>query len=54
MSVKTLEIDGKTLTGVAGETIFAVAWDHGIQIPRLCHVGGTQRPRRLPPLPGRN
>jgi bidirectional [NiFe] hydrogenase diaphorase subunit len=40
MSVKTLQIDGKMLTGRAGETLFAVAWDHGIHIPRLCHVGG--------------
>ena len=40
MSVKTLEIDGKMVTGMAGSTIFAVAWEHGIHIPRLCHVGG--------------
>jgi len=40
MSVKTLEIDGKMITGMAGQTIFSAAWDHGIQIPRLCHVGG--------------
>jgi bidirectional [NiFe] hydrogenase diaphorase subunit len=40
MSVKTLQIDGKMVTGRAGETLFAVAWDHGIRIPRLCHVGG--------------
>lgn len=40
MSVKTLEIDGKMVTGRAGEAIFAVAWDHGIHIPRLCHIGG--------------
>jgi len=40
MSVKTLEIDGQTVTGMAGETIFSVAWEHGIKIPRLCHVGG--------------
>ena len=41
MSVKTLEIDGRMVTGVAGETIFSVAWDNGIRIPRLCHVGGV-------------
>ena len=41
MSVRTLEIDGKMCTGVAGETIFSVAWDNGIHIPRLCHVGGV-------------
>jgi bidirectional [NiFe] hydrogenase diaphorase subunit len=40
MSVKTLQIDGKMVTGRAGETLFSVAWDHGIRIPRLCHVGG--------------
>lgn len=40
MSVKTLEMDGKMVTGVTGETIFSVAWENGIRIPRLCHVGG--------------
>ncbi len=40
MSVKTLEIDGKMVTGLVGETIFDVAWNNGIRIPRLCHVGG--------------
>jgi len=40
VSVKTLEIDGKMVTGVAGETIFNAAWNANIRIPRLCHVGG--------------
>jgi len=40
MSVKTLQIDGNMVTGVDGDTIFSVAWEHGIRIPRLCHVGG--------------
>ncbi len=40
MSVKTLVIDGKAVTGRAGETIFNVAWENGVRIPRLCHVGG--------------
>jgi bidirectional [NiFe] hydrogenase diaphorase subunit len=40
MSVKTLQIDDKMVTGLAGESIFSVAWDQGIHIPRLCHVGG--------------
>jgi bidirectional [NiFe] hydrogenase diaphorase subunit len=40
MSVKTLEIDGKMVTGVAGETVFSAAWNIGIHIPRLCHIGG--------------
>ncbi|HXP48196.1 MAG TPA: bidirectional hydrogenase complex protein HoxU [Terriglobales bacterium] len=40
MSVKTLQIDGKAVTGMADDAIFTVAWEHGIRIPRLCHVGG--------------
>ena len=40
MSVKTLEIDGRMITGLSGETIFSVAWESGIRIPRMCHVGG--------------
>jgi bidirectional [NiFe] hydrogenase diaphorase subunit len=40
MSVKTLQVDGKMVTGVAGETLFTVAWNNGIHIPRLCHIGG--------------
>ena len=40
MSVKTLEIDGRMVTGLAGQTIFDAAWGNGIRIPRLCHVGG--------------
>lgn len=40
MSVKTLTIDDKAVTGRAGESIFSVAWTAGIRIPRLCHVGG--------------
>jgi len=40
MSVRTLHIDGKMVTGLAGQSIFSVAWDNGIRIPRLCHVGG--------------
>lgn len=40
MSVYTLEIDGKMVAGDADQTIFNVAWDNGIKIPRLCHVGG--------------
>jgi bidirectional [NiFe] hydrogenase diaphorase subunit len=40
MSVLTLSIDGKMLTGMVGESIFTVAHHNGIKIPRLCHVGG--------------
>lgn len=42
MNVKTLQIDGKMVTGMEGDAIFAVAWEHGIHIPRLCHVGGLR------------
>lgn len=42
MSVKTLQIDGKMVTGMEGDAIFAVAWEHSIHIPRLCHVGGLR------------
>ncbi len=40
MSVKTLQIDGEMITGMEGESVFTVAWEHGIHIPRLCHIGG--------------
>lgn len=39
MSVKTLVIDDNAVTGMDGQTIFKVAWDHDIHIPRLCHIG---------------
>ena len=40
MSVNTLQIDSRMVTGREGDAIFAVAWEHGIHIPRLCHIGG--------------
>jgi bidirectional [NiFe] hydrogenase diaphorase subunit len=40
MSVRTLEVDGRAITALEDQTIFAAAWDHGIRIPRLCHLGG--------------
>lgn len=40
MSVRTLEIDGKLITALEGQTIFSAAWDSGNHIPRLCHLGG--------------
>ena len=40
MSVSTLELDGKTITAIEGQTIFDAAWDSGVHIPRLCHLGG--------------
>jgi bidirectional [NiFe] hydrogenase diaphorase subunit len=41
VSVNTLTIDGKMVTGMTGETVFDVAWNNGVRIPRLCHVGGV-------------
>jgi bidirectional [NiFe] hydrogenase diaphorase subunit len=41
VSVRTLEIDGKSVTGLPEQTIFDVAWENGIKIPRLCHIGGV-------------
>jgi bidirectional [NiFe] hydrogenase diaphorase subunit len=41
MTVKTLTIDGKMLTGVAGESVFTVAWHNDLHLPRLCHLGGV-------------
>jgi bidirectional [NiFe] hydrogenase diaphorase subunit len=40
MSVKTLHINNRAVTGMEDQTIFSVAWDNGIKIPRLCHVAG--------------
>ena len=40
MSVRTLVVDGKTITALEDQTIFSAAWESGIKIPRLCHVGG--------------
>ncbi len=40
MSVRTLTVDGKTITALEGQTIFSAAWEGGIRIPRLCHLGG--------------
>ena len=36
-----ITIDGKMVTGMTGETLFDVAWNNGVRIPRLCHVGGV-------------
>lgn len=40
MSVRTLTVDGQTITGTEDQTLFSAAWNAGIKIPRLCHVGG--------------
>lgn len=39
-NVVTLRIDGRDLSARDDQTIFSAAWDSGIRIPRLCHVGG--------------
>lgn len=44
MSVRTLEVDGKMITALEGQTIFEAAWESGIHIPRLCHIGGLSSP----------
>lgn len=40
MTVHTLEIDGREVGARAGETILAVAHEHGIEIPTLCALEG--------------
>ena len=40
MSVRTLVLDGNAITALEGQTIFAAAWESGVHIPRLCHLGG--------------
>lgn len=40
MTVHTLEIDGREVSARAGETILAVAHEHGIEIPTLCSLEG--------------
>lgn len=40
MTVHTLEIDGREVGARAGETILAVAHEHGIEIPTLCSLEG--------------
>jgi len=44
VSVRTLEVDGKIITALEGQTIFSAAWESGIHIPRLCHIGGLSNP----------
>jgi bidirectional [NiFe] hydrogenase diaphorase subunit len=44
MSVRTLEVDGRTITALEGQTIFSAAWESGIHIPRLCHIGVLSSP----------
>lgn len=38
--VLTLKIDGKDVTGRAGETVLQVARENGIEIPTLCYLEG--------------
>jgi bidirectional [NiFe] hydrogenase diaphorase subunit len=40
MSIRSFEVDGNLITAMEGQTIFSAAWDSGINIPRLCHLGG--------------
>ena len=40
MAVKTLTIDGKSVTADESESILEVATDAGIHIPTLCHLEG--------------
>ncbi len=40
MTVHTLEIDGREVGARDGETILAVAHEHGIEIPTLCSLEG--------------
>ncbi len=54
MTVYTLTIDGKDVAGTEGQTIMDVAEENGIDIPGLCHLPGHPRPRRLPPVRGRD
>lgn len=44
MSVSTLEVDGKMITALEGDSIFSAAWDAGIHIPRICHIGVLSNP----------
>ncbi|MBX7246163.1 MAG: bidirectional hydrogenase complex protein HoxU [Candidatus Sumerlaeaceae bacterium] len=40
MSVKTLVIDGKDVSGNDNQTVMEVARENGIRIPALCHLDG--------------
>jgi len=40
MSVRTLTIDGRPVSATDDQTILAVAREHGIDIPTLCHFDG--------------
>lgn len=40
MSVRTLSIDGRTITALEGETILTAAAEADIHIPHLCHLAG--------------
>ena len=40
VDVKTLIIDGKDVSGRAGQTILEVARENNIDIPTLCHLDG--------------
>ena len=52
MGVKTLIIDGQEVSARSGQTILEVARENDIKIPTLCHIEGSRRGGRLPPLSG--
>ena len=37
--VVTLQINGNDVSGRDDQTIFQVAWDYNVKIPRLCYIG---------------
>ena len=40
MTVYTLSIDGRDVSGTEGQSIMEVAEENGIDIPGLCHLPG--------------
>ena len=53
VSVVTLKIDGKDVSGRADETILDLARENSIPIPTLCYLEGLSGWGALPPLPRR-
>ena len=41
MAAKTLTIDGKQISAVAGSTVLQAAAEAGVKIPTLCHLEGV-------------
>lgn len=40
--IRTLEVDGRTITAPEGQTVWRAAYEAGVHIPRLCHLGGLK------------